>query len=138
MGYLSNELKATIKANVKNVCAKHGIKATVSVEGGMTPVLNVNIKSGAIDFINNYNETYNSKLHGHNPLWSPAENHIDVNTYHFTNQFNGKALDFLRELNTVINEGNHDNSDSQSDYFDVGWYSRIHVGHWHKPYQLAA
>jgi len=61
-----------------------------------------------------------------------------VNTYHFTNQFNGKALDFLRELNTVINEGNHDNSDSQSDYFDVGWYSRIHVGHWHKPYQLAA
>lgn len=117
MGYLSNELKATIKANVKTVCAKHGIKATVSIEGGMTPVLNVNIKSGAIDFINNYNETYNSKSHGNNHLWSPAENHIDVNTYHFTNQFNGKALDFLRELNTVINEGNHDNSDSQSDVF---------------------
>jgi hypothetical protein len=35
-----------------------------------------------------------------------------------------------------MNDGNHDNSDIQSDYFDVGWYISINVGRWDKPYEL--
>jgi hypothetical protein len=36
----------------------------------------------------------------------------------------------------AMNDGNHDNSDIQSDYFDVGWYTHINVGRWNKPYLL--
>ena len=33
-------------------------------------------------------------------------------------------------------EQNHNNSDVQTDYFDVGWYIEINVGDWEKPYKL--
>jgi hypothetical protein len=31
--------------------------------------------------------------------------------------------------------GNHDRSDSQTDYFDVGWYIEIQFGQWDKPHR---
>jgi hypothetical protein len=34
--------------------------------------------------------------------------------------------------------GNHDRSDSMTDYFDVGWYISINVGKWNKPYEMTA
>jgi hypothetical protein len=37
-----------------------------------------------------------------------------------------------------LNTGNHDNSDSQTDYFDVGWYVDVKVGKWNKPYIVEA
>jgi hypothetical protein len=36
-----------------------------------------------------------------------------------------------------MNVGNHDRSDIQSDYFDVGWYVDVNVGAWNQPYELA-
>jgi hypothetical protein len=33
-----------------------------------------------------------------------------------------------------MNAGNHNNSDVQSDYFDVGWYIDVNIGKWNKPY----
>jgi hypothetical protein len=35
-----------------------------------------------------------------------------------------------------MNGGNHDNSDVQTDYFDVGWYVDVNIGSWDKPYTL--
>ena len=32
--------------------------------------------------------------------------------------------------------GNHNESDSQTDYFNVGWYIDIGIGRWDKPYQV--
>jgi len=32
--------------------------------------------------------------------------------------------------------GNHDRSDIQSDYFDVGWYKSVNIGKWNKPYEV--
>ena len=37
-----------------------------------------------------------------------------------------------------MNDGNHDRSDPQSDYFDVGWYVDVNIGKWNKPYTLVA
>ncbi len=37
-------------------------------------------------------------------------------------------------IKAVINSGNFDKSDSQSDYFHVGWYTNIQLGQWDKPY----
>jgi hypothetical protein len=39
---------------------------------------------------------------------------------------------------TAMNDGNHDRSDIQTDYFDVGWYVDVNIGRWNKPYILEA
>jgi len=51
-------------------------------------------------------------------------------------KLSGEAKAFLTEVYEAMMEGNHNNSDIQSDYFDVGWYVNIQVGKWNKPYEL--
>lgn len=134
MGILTNERKAEIKASVKAICQKYGVKATISVERGYTPVLNVNVSAGKIDFLGSYNRIMSDRPNLTN--WSPATAYVQANPYWFHEAFDGEALDFLTEIYQAINVGNHDNSDSQSDYFDVGWYDYVNIGKWEKPYQL--
>lgn len=42
----------------------------------------------------------------------------------------------LSNINTILNLGNHDRSDIQTDYFDVGWYVDINLGKYGKPYEV--
>lgn len=44
----------------------------------------------------------------------------------------------LRIIKDVINQGNFDHSDSQTDYFHVGFYIDIQIGRWDKPYVCTA
>jgi hypothetical protein len=44
--------------------------------------------------------------------------------------------EFLKEVLTAMNEGNHDRSEIQYDYFDVGWYVDVNVGRWNESYQF--
>jgi hypothetical protein len=59
-----------------------------------------------------------------------------VNPYHFKSHYSGKALAFLTEVLAAMNGGNHDRSDIQSDYFDVGWYVDVNIGKWDAPYEV--
>lgn len=129
MAYMSQERKAQIAPALKAICKKYGVKASVAVRHHSTLVLN--IKSGAIDFIGNYNERTTNPT-GH------AKTYIDVNPYWYHNHFSDTAKEFLSEVFSVMNNGNHDNSDIQTDYFDVGWYVDVNVGRWDKPYELVA
>jgi hypothetical protein len=124
---MSQEKKAKIAPVVKKILAKHGIKGSLSVRNHSTLVLSV--KQGNVDFITNFNERIAERGAGH-----VADTYIDVNPYHFQDQFTGKARVALCELHTAMMDGNHDNSDLQSDYFDVGWYVDINIGSWNKPY----
>ena len=77
MAYMSQERKAEIAAVVKPILKKYGIKGSLAVRNHSTLVLN--IRSGSIDFIGNWNEvvpenSYNS--------FTPATTNIDVNVYH--------------------------------------------------------
>lgn len=100
----------------------------------MTLVLN--IKSGSLDFIKDYNETVGSQPGGFR-LGSPATTSLDINPYWYKEHFSNKVIrKFLDEILAAMNVGNHDNSDSQTDYFDVGWYVDVNVGNWNKPYIL--
>ena len=129
MAYFNQERKAAIAPVVKAICKKYNIKASLAVRHHSTVVLN--IKSGAIDFIGNYNErTTNTTAH--------AKTYIDVNPYWFNDHFTGVAKEFLQEVFVVLNTGNWDNSDIQTDYFDKGWYVDVNVGRWDKPYVLEA
>jgi hypothetical protein len=89
------------------------------------------ITSGDLDFIKNFNETVDIRRGD-----SITTNNISVNPYHFTSHFTGDCLKFLGQVMNVLNEGNHNNSDIQSDYFDIGWYVDINIGKWNKPYQF--
>ena len=134
MAYMSQEKKSKIAPVVKQVLAKYGVKGSLAVSNHMTLVLN--IKSGPIDFIQNYNDTVGNQPGGFR-LGSPAKDWMPINPYHYENHFSGKAKNFLKEILTAMNDGNYDNSDVQSDYFSVGWYVEVNIGNWNKPYILA-
>jgi hypothetical protein len=131
MAYMSQEKKSKISPLVKSICKKYGIKASLAVRHHSTLVLNV--KSGTIDFISNFNETIENRPGGFRN-GSPAEKSLQINTYWYHEHFSGKAKKFLSEILQVMNSGNHNNSDIQSDYFDVGWYVDVNIGQWDKPY----
>ena len=123
MAYMSQEKKATIAPQVKAILKKYNVKASLAVRNHMTLVLNV--KQGPIDFIKDFGDSEDAAKFG-----------IQVNPYHYKSHFTGKSVKFLEEVITAMNVGNHDRSDIQSDYFDVGWYVDVNIGKWNKPYAL--
>lgn len=129
MAYVNQELKARIAPRVKAILTKYGLKGSLSVRHHSTLVLK--IKSGRIDFIGNFNE-----LGSRRPDFRPASSHLSINPYWYREHFTGRALNCLTELMTALNDGNHDRSDIQTDYFDVGWYVDLDIGTWDKPYEL--
>jgi hypothetical protein len=135
MAYMSQDRKAEIAPVLKAICKKYGVKASVAVRNHMTLVLN--IKSGSIDFIGNLNKVCSvAPDAGRYGEYRPAKDSVQINPYHYQNHFDGEALAFLSEVLPAMNVGNHDNSDIQTDYFDIGWYIDVNIGAWNKPYLL--
>ncbi|CAB4133552.1 hypothetical protein UFOVP257_274 [uncultured Caudovirales phage] len=124
MAYMNQERKSKIAPVVKAICKKYGVKASLSVRNHMT--LCLNIKSGNIDFVGDYHDSEDAMKFGY----------IQVNPYWYGDHFNGKSKEFLKEVLVAMNEGNHDNSNSMIDYFDVGWYVDVNVGKWNESYQF--
>lgn len=132
MAFMSQEKKQEIATNVKPILKRYGIKGSLSVHHHNTLVLT--IKSGRLDFIANFNGVAKDS-------WAPVRglvltDHLSVNHYHFRDHFDGECREFLSEIIEAMMEGNHDRSDIQTDYFDVGWYISINIGRWNKPYVL--
>ena len=135
MAHMNQEKKARLAPAIKAICKKYGVKASLAVRHHSTLVLN--IKSGPIDFIRNFNDL--AQVRWREPwAFTPAKNYIDVNPYWYQEHFEGVALAFLSELIPAMNDGNHDRSDIQTDYFDVGWYIDVNIGKWDKPYEFVA
>jgi len=140
MAWVSKENIDSKKAAIKALNKKYGVKATLS--GTNDHAMRLKIASGKIDFINNYveavKENYSNRIESveQQIAYVLKDNHIGVNHYHLDKHFKGEALEYLQKACDIMNEGNHDNSDSMTDYFDVGWYIDIDVGQWNKPYQL--
>ena len=133
MAYFNQERKAQLAPAIKAILKKYKVKGSLAVRNHSSFVLN--IKSGAIDFIGNYNNTVAAQPGGFRS-GNPAVKSLDVNPYWYQEHFDGRALGFLKEIFAAMNVGNHDRSDIQSDYFDVGWYVDVNVGAWNQPYEL--
>jgi hypothetical protein len=123
MAYMSQEKKAKIAPAVKAILKKYNVKASLAVRNHSTLVLNV--KQGPIDFIKDFGNPEDAAKFG-----------IQVNPYWYHEHFTGESKKFLSEVITAMNDGNHDRSDIQTDYFDVGWYVDVNIGQWNKPYAL--
>jgi hypothetical protein len=135
MAYVSQELKSKLSPAIKAVCKKYGIKASIAVRHHSTLCLNV--KSGAIDFIGNSNRVCGADFYQVQRGFKPNTTGYDqVNPYHFQSHYDGDAKAFLSEVLAVMNDGNWDKSDIQSDYFNVGWYVDVNIGRWNQPYAV--
>ena len=123
VAYMNQEKKAKIAPTIKEILKRYGVKGSLRVRNHSSLVLTV--RSGTIDFNRDYGVPQGR-----------AERQIQVNPYHYQSHFTGTALQFLSEVIPAMNSGNHDNSNAQIDYFDVGWYTDVNIGDWDKPYQL--
>ncbi len=122
MAYMSQEKKAKIAPAVKAILKKYNVKGSLAVNNHSTLVLN--ISQGSIDFYKDFGN-------GGQPQFG-----IQVNPYWYHEHFTGLSKEFLAEVLNAMNEGNHDRSDIQTDYFDVGWYVDVNIGKWNKAYTL--
>ena len=124
MAFMSQERKAELAPAILTVCRKHGVKATLSVRHHSTLVLT--LKSGPVDFAADY-------VRGDR---AGFDSQGSINGYWYKEHYRGRSLAFLSELIPALNVGNHNRSDLQSDYHDVGWYTDIRVGSYEKPYEV--
>ena len=138
MAYVSQELKSKLSPKIKAICKKHGVKASIAVRHHSTLVLNV--KSGKIDFIENYIKTDADKVVA-NKMSPDTIAHIrknqslDVNTYWAHEHYSGKAKQFLTEMISAMKGPDFfDETDAQTDYFHCSHYIDINIGKWDKPY----
>ena len=141
MAYVSQEMKAKLAPTIKAVLKKYKIKGTLAVRNHSTFV--VNIKEGAIDFIENFIETDIKKPHGgkmadDQVAYIRKNKSLDVNTYWIQDHYSGKAKRFLLELKAAM-EGPEffNNDDAHTDYFCRSHYIDINIGKWNKPYVVA-
>lgn len=114
MAYYSQERKAKALPKIKAIFKEYGVKGSVSVDHHSTLVVTLKSVPRTFDF-------QIEKLG------------YQVNTYWVKERYDGITKEFLTKLLDVMNEGNYDNSDIQSDYFERGWYVDINAGRWNKP-----
>jgi len=123
MAHMNQEKKALISPLIKEISKKYGVKTSLSIRDRSS--ISLNIKSGNIDFINNFNEIAKTK----NAILA-ANDHVSVNHYWFHEQFSGVALEFLKESMVALKSaGWFDKSDIQIDYFNIAYYISIEIGH---------
>jgi len=135
MAYMNQERKKVFAAALKEALKGTGIKYTLGVHNHSTIMMN--IQSSPIDFFANYYNTLKEQ-----PRYQYQEralfpvDSMDVNVYWYQEHYTGKALEVLTKIIKILNVGNHNRSDIQCDYHDVGWYVSLTIGKWDKPYVL--
>lgn len=110
----TKEIKRELKAKFPNL--------TFSVRNRHYSSVDVTITSGDIDF---------------SDLYENERTYAGVNHYALRREYDqpyGKHTALLREIFEIVNTNNYDNSDTMTDYFDVGFYVDMSIGNWEKPY----
>ena len=134
MAYISQNDKKELAPAIKVVLKRYGVKGTISIRHHSTLV--VNIKSGSLDIIGNW-FNHATKFRDTNEYGDviTKPDYINVNEYWVDYQYTGIVKDFLNELVSAMKkEGWRNNTDTQSDYFDISYYTDINVGQWDKKY----
>ena len=137
MAFMDQRQKAFLAPAIKAVLKKYDMKGTIGVRNHSTLV--VNISQGALDIISNMYEIAMTKPDSFYARdRAPKPLYMQVNAHWIGENYSGKCKEFLMALGDVMDVGNHDRSDIQTDYFDIGWYKDINIGQWDKPYQFIA
>lgn len=117
MAYISQEQKKEIAALLKKSLKDYPtIKYSLSIHHHST--IQCTISKGP-EFLN-----------------PEAKDRFNVNHYWIDSYFSGEAAKVFKIIRACLNLDNYDNSDSQTDYFDVGHYISIDVGSYDKPFSV--
>ncbi len=127
MAYMSQEKKAKIAAQLKAVMPT-GWKYSLAVRHHSTLVLT--ISAAPLDLPAMYAATCSDEVRAS----ILKSGNCDVNRYHWRDHFEGETAAQMAAIFDALNDGNHDRSEMQSDYFDVGWYVDVQFGRWNKPF----
>jgi hypothetical protein len=139
MAFMNQTIKAELTPGIKAVLTKYSLKGTIRTS---RYAITVTITEGPLDFIDDTAAVLQGPQNRFHPFKDQIvanlrrDGYMDVNEYHISSNHTGRCRAALLELRDAMNDGNWDNSDIQTDYFDVGWYSHIHIGKWNKPYKL--
>ena len=142
MAYMNQERKQKIATAIKPILKKFGVKGSLSVRNHSSIVLT--LKSGSIDFIENFIETDSNVMHGRKMSqdqidYIRSKKSLDVNPYWFQEHFSGVAKSFLTDALKALKSADwYDESDAQIDYFNTAYYVDINIGKWNKPYTVEA
>jgi len=128
MAYMDQNRKKELAAKIRAVLPK-GWKVTFGVNNHSTFVITIHstphdfyAMMRATDTIaeNETRENFNFSIYNARA----ASKYFD----------NPELTAIFEKIFDAANSGNHDNSDTMTDYFDVGWYVHLNVGTWNKPY----
>jgi len=138
MAYVSQDTKAKLAPTIKAILKKYGVKGTLSIRNHMSLVLT--LKSGKIDFIENYittdaKKSYGQPMSADQVAYIRKNGYLDVNTYWIKDHYTGKAKSFLTEMKAAMEGPDFFNEDDvQTDYFNRSHYVDINIGKYNKPY----
>ena len=141
MAYVSQDTKSKLAPTIKAILKKYGVKGSLSVRNHMSLVLTV--KSGKIDFIENYIATdaakhYGNKMPADQVAYIRKNQSLDVNTYWIHEHYSGAAKKFLTEVKAAMEGPDFFNEDdAQTDYFHRSHYIDIDIGRYDQPYIYA-
>lgn len=135
MAYMDQKQKAVIAAELKRVMPK-GWKYSLSVENHSTVVCTVTQSPvNLIDIANDLNRETAARL-GDEPY--QVRGYFDVNLFHLERYDATAAGEAFRAIDKAMRSaGWYDRSDSQTDYFDTAYHTRLRVGRWNKPFICA-
>lgn len=119
MAYMNQTKKSEIAALLKAVVPA-GWKYSLAVRD--LSVLVMTIRSAPVDLIA---ATY------------PGRNDVTVTRVTCEIMKDRDLAATFEKILSALNTGNYDRSDSQSDYFDVGHYVYLKVGHWDKGFKVS-
>lgn len=125
MAYMNQERKQRIAAKLKTIVPKSW-KYSLAVDNHSS--IAMNIKSAPWDVIGYLRA---------NAEYANDRDYAQINHYWLKEHLAGAPAEFVELMQKIVNalnNGNHDNSDIQSDYFDVGWYVDVNFGKWDKPF----
>jgi len=142
MAFMDQKRKAQLAPGIKAVLRKYGLKG--SLRAGNHTSLSLTLTEGSLDLIGNAVAVLHREAtlypHDTKSKWilEAAANMLksqsmDVNPYHAKDEFTGVCQKAILELIEAMNVDNYDESDIQTDYFNVGWYIHLNVGRWDKP-----
>ena len=127
MAHMNQTKKATIAAALKAVTPA-GWKLSLAVRNHSTIVCT--ITAAPFDLIAAMKPS---------PYLDPADGRADINVYHYRDHVEDECVaDVFGAMLDALNTGNHDNSDSMTDHFDVGHYVTLRIGCFGKPFVCTA
>jgi hypothetical protein len=127
MAYMSQENKALLAVEIAKVMPT-GWKYSLKVRHHSTLVLT--IRQADVDLIKE-NMVSQTRDGGKIP-------YISLNEHNLQGHYSGKLLKIFESIKGAMMVGNHDRSDIQSDYFDVGWYVDINIGNYESPFRFVS